>query len=117
MCTRALKKSARMKAVDKCYRDASALLRKARQNSLTGIIRLALVLGRYIGRIAACLKNAIGRLCPICDPNPYIQKGYFKQRSEKVKEIQSSLVEKKLSFANLDLRLDSRGRKSPFVVQ
>ncbi len=29
-CTRALKKSARMKAVDKCYRDASALLRKTR---------------------------------------------------------------------------------------
>ncbi len=32
--------------VDECYRDASALLRKTRQNSLTGIIRLALVLGR-----------------------------------------------------------------------
>ncbi len=32
--------------VDECYRDASALLRKTRQNNLTGIIRLALVLGR-----------------------------------------------------------------------
>ncbi len=34
---------------------------------------------RYEGRIVACLKNAIGSVCPICDPNPYNQKGYFKK--------------------------------------
>ncbi len=53
---------------------------------------------RYVGRIVACLKNAIGSLCPICDPNPYNPKGYFKQKkylSENVKEIKSSLAEKK----------------------
>ncbi len=69
---------------------------------------------RYVGRIAACLKDAIGILCPICDPNPYNQKGYFKQKkylSENPKEIKSSLAEKKhLSFANLDFKLASRGR-------
>ncbi len=32
---------------------------------------------RYVGRIFACFKNAIGSLCPICIPKPYNQKGYF----------------------------------------
>ncbi len=26
---------------------------------------------RYVGRIVACLKNAIGSLCPICDPRSF----------------------------------------------
>ncbi len=35
---------------------------------------------RYEGRIFARLKNAIGSLCPICDPNPYNQENFFKQK-------------------------------------
>ncbi len=38
---------------------------------------------RYVGRIVACLKNTIGSFCPICDPNLYNQKGYFKQKKWK----------------------------------
>ncbi len=38
---------------------------------------------RYVGRIVAFWKNAIGSLCPICDPNKYNQKGYFKQKKWK----------------------------------
>ncbi len=34
---------------------------------------------RCVGRIVTSLKNAIGSLCPICDPNPQNQKGNFKQ--------------------------------------
>ncbi len=56
----------------------------------------------YVGRFVACLKNTIGSLCPICDPNPHNQKGYFKQKKyldENLKETKSSLAEKKhLSF-------------------
>ncbi len=72
---------------------------------------------RYEGRIVACLKNAIGSFCPICDPNPYNQKGYFKQRKWKRQRNKVTTSWKKhLSFENLDFRLASRGRKSPFVV-
>ncbi len=72
---------------------------------------------RYVGRIIACLKNAIGGLCPISDPNLYNQKGYFEQK--KWKHQRNKIItswKKHLSFANLDFRLASRGRQSPFVV-
>ncbi len=62
---------------------------------------------RYVGRIFACLKNAMGSLCPICDPNPYNQKGYFKKW-----KCHHWLKKKHLSFANLDFRLSSFGRIS-----
>ncbi len=67
---------------------------------------------RYVGRIVACLKNAIGSL-----GHKWGRRVILSKRNENVKEIKSSLAEKKhLSFANLDFRLASRGRKSPFVV-
>ncbi len=72
---------------------------------------------RYVGRIVACLKNAIGSLGPVCDPTRIIRRVILSKRSENVKEIKSSLAGKKhLSFANLNFWLASRGRKSPFVV-
>ncbi len=60
---------------------------------------------RYVGRIVACLKNAISSLCPHCDPNPYNQKGYFKQNTWKRQRNKVITSWKKhLSFANLDFR-------------
>ncbi len=54
---------------------------------------------------------------PFVTQTRIIRRVILSKRSEKVKEIKSSLAEKKhLSFANLDLRLVSRDRKSPFVV-
>ncbi len=72
---------------------------------------------RYVDRIVAFLKNALGSLCPICDPNPYNQKGYFKQKKWKRQRNKAITSWKKhLSVANLDCRPASRGRKSPFIV-
>ncbi len=51
----------------------------------------------------------------VCVHNPYNQKGYFR----KWKCLRNELIaswKKNLSFAILDFRLASRGRKPPFVV-
>ncbi len=35
---------------------------------------------RRVGRTDACLKNATGSLCAICDPDSDNHKGYFKKK-------------------------------------
>ncbi len=66
--------------VDKCYRNALTPMRKKTIKQLSwDYPPCAGFRERYVGRIVACLKNAIDSLCPICDPNPYHQKGYFKK--------------------------------------
>ncbi len=75
-----VEKSARMKGVHKCYRDATALPIKHLNWDYPPCAGFK---KRYLGRTVTCLKNAIGSLCPICDPNPYYQKGYFKKKRPK----------------------------------
>ncbi len=59
---------------------------------------------RYVGRIVASLKNAICSLCPICDPNPYNQKGYFKQKKWK-RQRNKVITNWKKTFERCKIRL------------
>ncbi len=71
---------------------------------------------RYVGRIVACFKNAIGSSFPICDPNPLCPQDFSISGQKHLAKMQttSSLI---LSFSlHLCLRTHSYCSDSLYVI-